>query len=89
MAHSKPFFSEQKILGIIHFDSVKKSEEDLIRILARPKIIEMNSLYDKWKLDVRECFDRYESIWNVKFMKYYGWGWREFLIERKRAGFNY
>jgi len=63
-------------------DEVKYTEDDLFRVLARPKLPEMISLYGAWwnSLIVKDPTKR------IPFMKKYGWTWYEFIHECKRAG---
>ncbi len=60
------------------------TEDDTFRILARPDIHAMVKLHIEWKRYSRRP---YNARLNIDFVKYYGWGWREFLDERRLHGY--
>lgn len=62
------------------------TEDDTFRILARPDVHELMTLYQK---NMKKRGSAYTSIENVSFCKYHGWRWREFLQEARAAGINH
>lgn len=58
----------------------KYTEDDLFRVLARPKFEEMVQIYRVWWHAVIEK----DTTKRVAFMKKYGWTWFEFIHECKR-----
>lgn len=63
------------------------TEDDTFRILARPNIHEMFELHIVWKRKFTDEGITFNSMWNIGFMKHYGWGWEEFLRAKKEAGY--
>lgn len=63
------------------------TEDDTFRVLARPNIHEMVELHITWKRSITDEGKTFNSMWNISFMKYHGWGWIEYLIAKKAAGY--
>ncbi len=61
------------------------TEDDTCRVLARPDIHEMVRLYNDYK---KSRNVEYSSLDNIRFAKYYGWGWLEFLTAKNAAGYE-
>lgn len=68
------------------------TEDDTFRILSRPSIHKMVVLHKEWvkKKSTRYngVYHQYNSMLNLEFAKYYGWGWVEYLKAKKESGYN-
>jgi len=63
------------------------TEDDTFRILARPDIHEMVRLHWAWVKSITDEGKKFNSSWNITFMKSHGWTWLEFLRTKKSAGY--
>lgn len=63
------------------------TEDDTFRVLARPNIHQMVELHFAWKRKITDGGKDFNSMWNIPFMKHYGWTWMEFLRAKKDAGY--
>lgn len=64
------------------------TEDDTFRVLARPDIHEM---YRLLSIHSRKWTDEgklYPTPENIRFCKYYGWGWIEYLRAKRQAGLS-
>ena len=66
------------------------TEDDTFRVLARPDIHKMVVIYRNNRLNWEKKNDTtYPSTQNIVICKHYGWGWIEFLVAKKNAGYSW
>lgn len=72
-------------------NGIKESfhEDDTFRVLARPDIEKMVELHREWVSARRSVNGVYDQQNNIKFAKYYGWTWIEYLKARREAGYTF
>lgn len=71
----------------IDMTSTVGTEDDTFRILSRPSIHEMVVLHRDWKRKFTDEGKEFNTMWNISFMRSYGWDWTEFLIEKNKRGY--
>lgn len=57
------------------------TEDELFKVLSRPGIHEMVSIFSEWDASNNSSINR------LAFMKEFKWDWVEFLIAKKAAGY--